>query len=237
MSDYGLLNDLHEGVTKAVLFDLDGTIFDSVESHVEELKEIWRRLKLPAIDPEKVKEIMARGQAFWDCLEELLPWMTPKEREDIKTRGIETDKELWKDVHFVREFNRFVPRAVEVLKTLKDEGFSVGLVSSVKREWGDAIFYTFREAEIDPEEFFDVIIMREDVPRMKPFPDPVLEGIRRLKTTPHQCLYVGDSPNDIRCGKAAGVKTAGVLTGVGTSETLSPENPDFILQSIADLIR
>ncbi|MDY6971760.1 MAG: HAD hydrolase-like protein, partial [Thermodesulfobacteriota bacterium] len=139
MGEHGLLKDLGEGATKAVLFDLDGTIFDSVKSHVEELEEIWRRLKLPAVDAKKVREIMARGQAFWDCLEELLPWMSSQEREDVKTRGIETDKELWKDARFVREFNRFVPGAVEVLKTLKRKGLSVGLVSSVKREWGDAV--------------------------------------------------------------------------------------------------
>ncbi|MDY6974236.1 MAG: HAD-IA family hydrolase, partial [Thermodesulfobacteriota bacterium] len=101
----------------------------------------------------------------------------------------------------------------------------------------DAVFYTFNEAGIDPQEFFDVIIMREDAPRMKPFPDPVSEAVQRLKIAPHQCLYVGDSANDIRCGKAAGVKTAAVLTGVGTPETLSPEHPDITLRSVSDLIR
>ena len=232
----GMAQDVLKGI-RAVIFDLDGTIFDSVNAHLEELEEIWRRLKLPQIDRERVKEVMAQGQPFWDSLGVLLPAMTPSEREDAKRRGIEMDKEFWKDQNFIRKFNRLIPRADEVLKTLRREGFSLGLVTSIKRAWGDhAIYYTFREVEIEPEEFFEVIIMREDVPRMKPFPDPVLECIRRLKKAPYQCLYVGDSPSDILSGKGAGVKTAGVLTGAGTLESLSKEKPDLILHSIDSLI-
>lgn len=233
----GMAQDVLKGI-RAAIFDLDGTIFDSVNAHLEELEEIWRRLKLPQIDKERVKEVMAQGQPFWDSLGALLPSMTPSEIEDVKKRGIEMDKEFWKDVNFIRKFNRLIPGTDEALKTLKRKGISLGLVTSIKRAWGDhAIYYTFREVEIEPEEFFEVIIMREDVPRMKPFSDPVLECIRRLKKAPHQCLYVGDSPSDIISGKGAGVKTAGVLTGIGTLESLSREKPDLILQSIDSLIR
>ena len=236
MGVVGIEQDFFKGI-RAVIFDLDGTIFDSVNAHLEELEEIWRRLKLPQIDREKVKEIMAQGQPFWDSLDALLPSMTPSERENARRRGIEIDKEFWKDVNFIKKFNRLIPKADKVLKTLKRKGISLGLVTSIKRAWGDqAIYYTFREVEIEPDEFFEVIIMREDAPRMKPFPDPVLECVRRLKKAPYQCLYVGDSPSDILSGKGAGVKTAGVLTGVGTLESLSKEKPDLILQSVDSII-
>ena len=232
----GIEQDVLKGI-RAVIFDLDGTIFDSINAHLEELEEIWRRLKLTRIDREQVKEIMAQGQPFWDSLGALLPSMTPSEIEDVKKRGIEMDKEFWKDQNFIRKFNRLIPKADDVLRTLKRKGISLGLVTSIKRAWGDqAIYYTFREVQIEPEEFFEVIIMREDAPRMKPFPDPVLECVRRLKKAPYQCLYVGDSPSDILSGKGAGVKTAGVLTGVGTLESLSKEKPDLILQSIDSFI-
>ena len=52
---------------------------------------------------------------------------------------------------------------------------------------------------------------------------------------PERAVYVGDSRIDIRAGKAAGMKTAGVLTGMEDREALEREGPDVIIESVADL--
>ena len=60
--------------------------------------------------------------------------------------------------------------------------------------------------------------------------------MRRLLTTPPgQCLSVGDADVDVRAGKAAGMMTAGVTTGVDDLAALRVENPDAILENLTEL--
>jgi phosphoglycolate phosphatase len=81
----------------------------------------------------------------------------------------------------------------------------------------------------------EVIIAADDAPRKKPAPDPLLECSKRLGILPERCMYVGDARTDIQAGKAAGMKTVGVLTGFDDHKALSRENPDAVIDSIADL--
>ncbi len=84
--------------------------------------------------------------------------------------------------------------------------------------------------------YVDTIVGREDVARMKPAPDALLVAAQRLAVPIDQCLMVGDSPNDIQAGKAAGAKTAAVLTGPYPRATIDAEHPDVVLTTIGDLV-
>ena len=77
---------------------------------------------------------------------------------------------------------------------------------------------------------------REDVTQVKPASNALTLAAERLTVPIEQCLMVGDSPNDVKAGKAAGAKTAAVLTGPYAVETILTENPDVVVDSIADLV-
>jgi phosphoglycolate phosphatase-like HAD superfamily hydrolase len=77
---------------------------------------------------------------------------------------------------------------------------------------------------------------REDVSQRKPHPEPVLLCASRLGLEPAEAVYVGDSPIDIEAGRAAGMRTIGVLTGTSTRERLAPLDPDHILESAIELL-
>ena len=79
------------------------------------------------------------------------------------------------------------------------------------------------------------MITIEDTPEVQPAPDPLIECARRLGVAEEKSVYVGDSYVDLRAGKAAGMMTVGVLTGVDDYETLKREDPDMIVESIFDL--
>jgi pyrophosphatase PpaX len=84
--------------------------------------------------------------------------------------------------------------------------------------------------------YIDTIVGREDVTQVKPAPNALTLAAERLAVPIDQCLMVGDSPNDVKAGKAAGAKTAVVLTGPYPVETIVLENPDVMVDSIADLV-
>ncbi len=70
----------------------------------------------------------------------------------------------------------------------------------------------------------------------KPFPDPVLWAAAQMGVPPANCLMVGDTPVDIRAGKAAGAQTVGVLCGFGTEAELRRAGADLILPHTAALV-
>lgn len=81
----------------------------------------------------------------------------------------------------------------------------------------------------------ETVVSAGDVERKKPFPDPLILCRDRMGFTSDQCVYVGDMGIDITAGKAAGMKTIGVLTGFETRQDLEDKKPDAIIESISDL--
>jgi phosphoglycolate phosphatase len=77
----------------------------------------------------------------------------------------------------------------------------------------------------------------QDTRRVKPHPEPVYAMSRRLGVSPEECLVVGDTPVDIRCGRRAGAYTAGVLCGFGRRDELQKAGADIILDTTADLLK
>jgi phosphoglycolate phosphatase-like HAD superfamily hydrolase len=84
--------------------------------------------------------------------------------------------------------------------------------------------------------YFKVIMTREDGFPQKPAPDGILECLRRMKVIPDNAIVIGDTPLDIRAGKAAGTLTIGVLSGIGTRAQLEAEAPTAIIEHISQLL-
>jgi pyrophosphatase PpaX len=85
------------------------------------------------------------------------------------------------------------------------------------------------------EAAFAVVIGADDVDRHKPDPAPVLAAVERLGADPSTTVFVGDSPHDLAAGRAAGVRTAAALWGPFPRLALEPHRPDHWLYTPADL--
>lgn len=83
--------------------------------------------------------------------------------------------------------------------------------------------------------FFRAIATALTTPYTKPFPDPILWAAEKLNVPADRCLMVGDTPVDIRAGKAAGAQTVGVLCGFGSERELRRAGADLILPSTGQL--
>jgi phosphoglycolate phosphatase-like HAD superfamily hydrolase len=84
-------------------------------------------------------------------------------------------------------------------------------------------------------ELFDAVITSDDVEKRKPAPDPLIVCAEQLDLQPFNCVYVGDTATDMKAGKAARMRTVGVLTGFDDYESLNRENPDAIIDSVQKL--
>jgi pyrophosphatase PpaX len=84
---------------------------------------------------------------------------------------------------------------------------------------------------------FEAIVPSDEVTRPKPHPEPVQRALALLAVDATRSVFVGDSLHDVHCGRAAGVRTAAVLWGPFTRLDLESGQPDYWVESPADLCR
>lgn len=208
---------------KGVIFDVDGTIADSVGTFYEVALEVLQLAGVPAAPKELVYELMRMGEE--NPLVKLFPPDHPDPETALKRIIDERMSEWMRRYHYETEA---IPGSIELLHELATKGLRLGIATSSGRalpfldQWG-------------VRHLFHGIVGREDVESRKPHPEPVLKCLGHLQLDPHEAVYIGDSPIDIRAGKAAGLYTIGVLTGTSPHEVLLVESPDHILDSVAEL--
>lgn len=208
---------------KGVIFDMDGTLADSVGFFYEMALEVLEIAGAPPVPKEHVYELMRLGDAA--PLEKLFPIDYPEPAATLK-RIVDSRMHEW--MHRYHYETQPVPGSLEVLHELHARGLPLGIATSSGRalpfldQWG-------------VRQLFSGIIGREDVESRKPHPEPILKCLGFLRLEPHEVVYIGDSPIDIRAGKAAGSYTIGVLTGTSHHAALHPEDPDHILESVVEL--
>ncbi|MBN1521027.1 MAG: HAD family hydrolase [Candidatus Aureabacteria bacterium] len=112
----------------------------------------------------------------------------------------------------------------EVLKNLKMQEKVLVVLSSHS-------FVSLETKRFFPDrDYFDRIY--EDIPNKE---EAIENLMQDMGFQPDKTVYVGDMTHDIRAGKKAGLKTAAVLTGYQSKETLSKENPDYVLKDLKDI--
>ena len=209
-------------VAKAVLFDIDGTLVDSVGAYLEVARIAAQALGLEVTETQ-VRHSLATGSNFWKDV-------VPADRHDadavMKTLSVHAGRE-WPRV--LREHGKVFEGLAQTLDAMKRLGIKLGIVSGARPEVLDLL----REDGILDR--FDSIVLGADVSRRKPDPEGILKCLKVLDMTPDAAVYIGDTPVDIQASRAAGVCAVGVLTGAGDSATLSMHWPDRLISSHAKL--
>ncbi|HYC32367.1 MAG TPA: HAD-IA family hydrolase, partial [Gemmatimonadales bacterium] len=124
------------------------------------------------------------------------------------------------------------PGVADAVRQLREAGVATGLVTSKNRKGAVRGLALCRL-----EELMDVLVCADEVTNPKPHPEPVEKAVRLLGADPATTLYVGDSIHDMRSGRAAGVGTAAVLWGPFGRGHLEEAEPDYWLETPADLVR
>lgn len=212
----------------AVIFDLDGTLIDSIGVYVRIMAEIFSRLDLPP-PPDEVVFASIRASRFnWD---DVLPDNSKNRKDEIIAKAYEIIDEIYPRIF--RQQVRMISGVDDILKKISLNGMKIGLVTSTHKRYLTSKLQPLAEFGID--KLFDAVVAVEDSQKVKPAPDPLIECSRRLEILAERGMYVGDTCTDIQAGKASGMKTVGVLSGATGFKELKEENPDAIINSVADL--
>lgn len=220
--------------TGAILFDLDGTLIDTTHLILECFRHSWERVCGFTHAPETL--IATFGTPLRDAMQELLG----RTDEVSESRGVSEGCEVVE--RLLGEYRTFnlenhdrlalpVAGARESLVELKRRGYLIAVVTSKGRELA-----TQGLRLCGLEGLLDSSVFLEDTRRHKPNPEPILAAIERLNIEPSGAAYVGDSPHDLRAARAAGVKSVAALWGPAPRSELESERPDFLVESITDLL-
>ncbi len=215
---------------EAVIFDLDGTLIDTVEIYYHILYSALERLGLPLVSRAVVLESAGDGEFDW---QKLIPVEKMNSKEEILRNLRAVIDEITPGLF--RERATLIPRADHVLRILCGAGTRIGLVTSTRRKYLGVKLLPLKRSGV--EVLFDAILTADEVSRKKPAPEPLLMCAEKLGVPAGNSLCVGDMRSDIIAGRAAGMMTVGVLTGFDDYERLKKENPDMIIDSVADLPR
>ena len=185
----------------ALIFDLDGTLVDTVYAHVFAWQRAFAEMELP-IDGWRIHRRvgMSGGLFARAAAREIGRPLSPEESDALQRRHGELYRELLPE-------RRPLPGAVELLAELREREIVHGIATSGRRPEIDASLEALR---IGPE---TTIVQRGDVRRAKPEPDLFLECARRLGAEPAECYVIGDAVWDLLAARRAGMLSVGVLSG------------------------
>jgi len=199
-----------------VLFDLDGTLANSIDlviaSYQAAFATIGRTIE---------RDVALRW--IGETLRQTYAREAPEAGPDMETvyRAYYADH--------VDQITGY-PGMPELLKSLKDAGAVIGVVTAKKRE---VALVTMREAGV--EGLVELIGAMEDTAAHKPDPEPLLAAAAKLGVRPETCVYVGDATYDIMAAKAAGMAVIAVTWGAGLPDELQTLTPDAMVNDVNEL--
>jgi len=204
--------------TEVVLFDLDGTLVDTIEMILASARYATATVLGESLPDDVLRHNI--GVPLVAQMEEYAPGHSA----ELLTAYREHNARVHDDM--IREF----AGVDEMLRSLEATGYRMGVVTSKSRPVAQRGLDHF-----DLGGFFEIIVGYEDSDIHKPNPEPLLLAASRMGVSANKCLYCGDSPHDMDAGIAAGTLTAAALWGPFAERVLEP-GPDFALTTPADLI-
>ncbi len=210
---------------KAAIFDIDGTLVDSVALHARAWQESLHKFGHD-IPFDAVRQQIGKGG------DQLLPvFLTKQELAQYGNALVEYRGQLFKDKYLAQV--KPLPCARELFLRLRQDGKQIALASSAK---GDELITYKRIANI--EDLVDEETSSDDAERSKPHPDIFEAALRRLKDVkPSEAIVVGDSPYDEQAAGKLGLRGIAVRSGGFSDKDLRDAGFSEIYDNIADLLR
>ena len=212
---------------KACIFDLDGTLTNTLESMTYSVNLTLEEMGLSKITKDQCRLFVGNGARV--LMEKSL-----KAAGDTDASRIEEGMEIYGRIFDQNCTYHVTPYEgiPEMLKALKDKGIQLAVLSNKPdRQTVKVVKAIFGE------ELFDYAQGQKEGIRRKPEPDGVWYLMEQMHVSKEECLYIGDSEVDAATGRNAGLKTIGVLWGFRDRKTLETAGADHLIERPEELLQ
>lgn len=211
---------------KAVVFDLDGTLNDTIASIKRSADEALGRFGFGPYTVEQYKYFVGDGAAV--LVERCLEAGGDKEHVHFEEAYAEYQKVFEQYCMYrVKPYEGIR----ELLSALRERGIKLAVLSNKPHKRTEEVIH-----EIFGEDCFDIVLGQREGIQRKPSPEGVFYILNQLGLTAEEILYLGDTGTDMQTGKSAGAFTVGALWGFRTKEELEENHADAIIENPLKLL-
>lgn len=192
---------------KAIFFDLDGTLVDSIPDLAFAVDQSLQALGYPVAGEQRVR--LWVGQGAKKLVQQALGFALGKAPERVTEDESRTAHQL-----FLRFYgqaahqSRLYPHVLTTLQVLKQQGLRLALITNKPQQFLPDLLN-----HLQLNGMFELILGGDSLSQCKPHPAPLLFAMEKMQVTTEQCLMVGDSANDVFAAQAAGIKAVCVTYG------------------------
>ncbi|MGK0268269.1 MAG: phosphoglycolate phosphatase [Paraglaciecola sp.] len=207
---------------KAIVFDWDGTLMDSIGKIVESMQTSAKHLGLPTPSFEQAKDVI--GISLLPALKQLFNIQDEKAALEL----FHTYKEHFKD--HTQIISPLFSGTIPLLESLKQQGYILAVATGKGRQ---GLEHNWQHS--DTKHFFSASRTADDA-QSKPSPDMLQQLLSELNLTADQVLMVGDTTYDMAMAEAINMDRIGVSFGVHSADTLQKHTPLAVIDSLEELL-
>lgn len=210
--------------TKAVIFDLDGTLIDSLEDMALSMNDVLEEFNLPTHPLSAYNQFVGDGALY------LTQRAVPKNTSlELINQILVRYKEVYDQA--IHHSTKPYEGIYELLSQLQTLPLQLGILSNKPHEftlkYAQALFSQYNFSQIHGQ--------KEDVPK-KPHPQGAFNIANAFNLNPEEIFYVGDTPTDMHTAHSANMKSIGVLWGFRTKEELIEAKAHFLAKHPMDIL-
>jgi phosphoglycolate phosphatase len=210
-----------------ILFDLDGTLVDSVPDLAWSIDNMMRSIGRPPCGEAKIRTWIGNG------IRRLVKRALTGDMNAEPEPGLyEKAFAIFSDIYLNNACRRttFYEGAEDCLFYLKENQYSLGCITNKAEKYTHIVLST-----LGIDNHFGIIICGDTLPRKKPDPLPLLHAADYFGVSPENSLMVGDTFSDMEAARAAGFKSLAVTYGYNHGRDIREAKPDMVIDSLSQL--
>lgn len=207
----------------AVIFDLDGTLIDTLEDLRDSVNYALDKYNMPNRNIDEIRSFVGNG--IQRLVYKSIPENTSEELKESVLKAFKSHY-ITNSMNKTRPYNDICA----LVKKLKEMGLGLAVVTNKTQDAALDIMNAFFKDD------FQVVIGQIDGVAQKPQPDGVWRAMELLGATKQNSIYIGDSEVDCLTAKNSGIQIIGVTWGFRGRKTLEENNADYIVDSPDEII-